>query len=555
MRLVTTGSTDQSIRVWAYDSSGAAITGEAYNSAGIAVSVVVRSAGRIVSTTALTLVARSSAGVHTDSAFTEVGAGEYVVDLPDSYCATADRQVSVTLTSDAISGGYVLSETISTLLQHVVLGNVPHGGASATLSLGPVTITAGDGTPNIKLTGSGNADGIAWTRSGSGDPLDSDIVDQIQSGLAQTGADGDTLETLSDQIDGIATPSDVTTALEDMDLDKALIAQGAERAVNVDVNHRVHSHVYDMQANTITASALAADAGAEIAALVWSAATRSLTDKAGFALSATGLDLVTAWTTDITGSLSGNVGGIAGTIQTLDQLDTAQDTQHGTTRTAVDDAFTVIKGATWSGTTDTLEAIRDRGDVAWITGAGGVGSGTGARTITVTIDDGTDPLENAIVRMTEGVNTYTALSDVTGVATFNLDDATYVVAITKSGYSYAGTTLLVNGTESETYSMTQVTPTIPDDPALCTVTIPVVNQYGAALVGEIVEIRFNQFTDAATATAVVLSPPPTLTSDANGNVIVELLRDADYSVFYGQDDYIRRLDFSVPDADSYAVGE
>jgi hypothetical protein len=228
--------------------------------------------------------------------------------------------------------------------------------------------------------------------------------------------------------------SEVNDALVALDLDSALIAQGAERAVNVDVNHRVHSHVYDMQANTITASALAADAGAEIYAafgtgsnltalatqavvndiptnaefaaafpanfaslginvsghvsrvtLVDTTTTNTdmrgtdsaLTDKSGFALSATGLDLVTSWTTDITGSLSGNVGGIAGTINTLDELDTAQDTQHGTTRTAVDDAFTVIKGATWSGTTDTLEAIRDRGDVAWITGAGGGGGGGG----------------------------------------------------------------------------------------------------------------------------------------------------------------------------------
>jgi hypothetical protein len=142
-----------------------------------------------------------------------------------------------------------------------------------------------------------------------------------------------------------ATSANVTTALEDMELDKALIAQGAERAVNVDVNHRVHSHVYDMQANTITASALAADAGAEIAALVWSAATRSLTDKAGFALSATGLDLVTAWTTDITGSLSGNVGGIAGTINTLDELDTAQDTQHGTTQDRLGYVLAALAGA------------------------------------------------------------------------------------------------------------------------------------------------------------------------------------------------------------------
>jgi hypothetical protein len=48
--------------------------------------------------------------------------------------------------------------------------------------------------------------------------------------------------------------SEVNDALVALDLDSALIAQGAERAVNVDVNHRVHSHVYDMQANTITAS-------------------------------------------------------------------------------------------------------------------------------------------------------------------------------------------------------------------------------------------------------------------------------------------------------------
>ena len=139
--------------------------------------------------------------------------------------------------------------------------------------------------------------------------------------------------------------SEVNDALVALDLDSALIAQGSERAVNVDVSHRVHSHVYDMQANTITASALAADAGAEIATAVWSAATRSLTDKAGFALSATGLDLVTAWTTDITGSLSGNVGGIAGTINTLDALDTAQDTQHGTTQDRLGYTLAALAGA------------------------------------------------------------------------------------------------------------------------------------------------------------------------------------------------------------------
>jgi len=108
---VITGQTDWSIRLWCYDSAGAAVTGLLHNSAGMAVSVVVRSKGRILSTTALTLVARSSVGVHRDSAWTEVSGGEYVVDLPDSYLATAERTVSLTVAATAITGT-VIVETI-----------------------------------------------------------------------------------------------------------------------------------------------------------------------------------------------------------------------------------------------------------------------------------------------------------------------------------------------------------------------------------------------------------------------------------------------------------
>lgn len=51
------------------------------------------------------------------------------------------------------------------------------------------------------------------------------------------------------------------------------------------------------------------------------------------------------------------------------QVDIALSDYDGPTKTEMDAAFTEIKGATWSGTTDTLEAIRDRGDVAWVTGS------------------------------------------------------------------------------------------------------------------------------------------------------------------------------------------
>lgn len=53
------------------------------------------------------------------------------------------------------------------------------------------------------------------------------------------------------------------------------------------------------------------------------------------------------------------------------QVDTALADYDAPTKAEMDSAFTEIKGATFSGTTDSLEAIRDRGDAAWTTGAGG----------------------------------------------------------------------------------------------------------------------------------------------------------------------------------------
>lgn len=97
-----------------------------------------------------------------------------------------------------------------------------------------------------------------------------------------------------------------------------------------------------------------------------------------------------------------------------------------------------------------------------ILAAASASAGSGARTVTVTVNDGLgNLLQNAVVRMTEGANSYRALTNASGVAVFNLDDATYVVAITKAGYSYSGTTIVVNGTETATYSMTRNSPATP----------------------------------------------------------------------------------------------
>ena len=61
---------------------------------------------------------------------------------------------------------------------------------------------------------------------------------------------------------------------------------------------------------------------------------------------------------------------VAGTAATPAEVAAELATYDGPTNTEMVAAFTEIKGATWA-TTDSLEAIRDRGDAAWTTGAGG----------------------------------------------------------------------------------------------------------------------------------------------------------------------------------------
>jgi hypothetical protein len=67
----------------------------------------------------------------------------------------------------------------------------------------------------------------------------------------------------------------------------------------------------------------------------------AVSDKTGFKLASDGLAQVTAWTVNFTGSLSGNVGGIAGTIQTFDGLNTSLSSVHGAASWATATSVTV----------------------------------------------------------------------------------------------------------------------------------------------------------------------------------------------------------------------
>lgn len=194
--------------------------------------------------------------------------------------------------------------------------------------------------------------------------------------------------------------------------------------------------------------------------------------------------------------------------------------------------FGLIENVTgWRFTTKALEQA-----------PGGSTTGSGARTVTVTVNDGSTALQNARVRMTEGANTYTALTNASGVATFNLDDATYTVAITKAGYSYAGTTLVVDGTEAVTYSMSVVTITASDVDKV-TGYWTVLDEDGNEASGIVVTVKARQ---ANRASSGVLhdAAERTATSAVNGLVqFPNMIPGWRYSVV-ANDEYV--ADFVVP---------
>ena len=114
---------------------------------------------------------------------------------------------------------------------------------------------------------------------------------------------------------------------------------------------------------------------------------------------------------------------------------------------------------------------------------------TGARTITITVNDGTSPLEGAKVRVRQGSENYVQTTNASGVVTFNLDDFTWNVAITKTGYTFTATTLVVNGSTSPpTYSMTLVSLT-PSDPDKVTGYWTVLGENGEPKEGVVVTVR------------------------------------------------------------------
>lgn len=283
----------------------------------------------------------------------------------------------------------------------------------------------------------------------------------------------------------------------------------------------------NLPTNSELSTALAAADDATLAAIsdVATAVAAGNTALGAIATAIAGIAVdTTALTSRITSTL---FSGITSMAQWLGLL-AGKQTGNTTARTEI--RATGAGAGTFLETTDSLEAIRDQGDAAWVTGSGGGGGlGSGARTVTLTIQrsDTNAVLEGARVRVIKGAENYVGSTNVSGVIVFNLDDGTWTVSISLAGFSYAGTNLLVDGTESVTYQMTPVV-IAPSTIGQTTGYATTFNHAGVAEAGIVVTCQLLSL-DSDITGIIGDSAVRTSTSDSNGLVqFTNLFLGAEY---------------------------
>jgi hypothetical protein len=149
-------------------------------------------------------------------------------------------------------------------------------------------------------------------------------------------------------------------------------------------------------------------------------------------------------------------------------------------------------------------------------------AGNGAYTVQATVTDGTNPLAQATLRVTSGINTFSTVTDASGHAQFSLDAGTYTVSATKGGYSFTPSTRTVTGNNAGTLytspiAMTAVVvPVNPTDPSLCTVYGHARNQATNALMPNVEVIATREPGGLGYAGGVLVGREIRTRTDTNG---------------------------------------
>lgn len=176
--------------------------------------------------------------------------------------------------------------------------------------------------------------------------------------------------------------------------------------------------------------------------------------------------------------------------------------------------------AIWAALTAGMTAI---GSIGRFLTSGNIGAG--AYVVSITVNDGSAPIQNASVRITQGITTLAGTTNASGIVSFALDAATYTLAITKAGYQLAPASLDVSGTASITRTMAPTVAILaPADPSQITGFLTTRNAQGA--VQPHASITFQLVT--APGTDSYKTAPFTVKSDATGILQVPLRLSATY---------------------------
>jgi hypothetical protein len=129
-------------------------------------------------------------------------------------------------------------------------------------------------------------------------------------------------------------------------------------------------------------------------------------------------------------------------------------------------------------------------------GGGSGGSGPIPFTVTVT-DPSSNPIQNALVSLTQGGIVYWGATNVSGQVSFSLSAVTYVVAIIAPGFTFTPVSLVVTTTGSIAYALTLAVPPSSVTPPTCLAYLTTLDGTGAIESG--VQIQFQFVSDDAAA--------------------------------------------------------
>ena len=180
------------------------------------------------------------------------------------------------------------------------------------------------------------------------------------------------------------------------------------------------------------------------------------------------------------------------------------------------------------------------------------GAGAGPSAVNITVEDpSNNPIQNAVVSLTQGLTQYYSETNVSGVAAFSVNNATYTVAITAPGYTFTPVSLVVGAALNETYNMSLSAPPSGAVPPTTLGYITTVDGSGTIESG--VEIQFEFISDNGNSGISTSTNILTATSSGTepNNLTVQLRQNCVYQARRGTQ--LTWTKFTTPQTENFEL--